>query len=132
MRLGKFALKLPNLRDGAHRHRVALTLTAILAITIAYLTLTPQSLPVVSGGDKLHHVIGFAALSLPAATLYRRALIWLLPSAIAFGGIIEIIQPYVNRQGEWADFGADAIGAILGVSLGLFLRYIFRNRFTSG
>ena len=44
---------------------------------------------------------------------------------------MEIIQPYVNRNGEWGDFLADAIGALLGVSIGLLLQYIFRERFAA-
>ena len=86
---------------------------------------------ILTSSDKLDHLVGFAALLLPAALLYRHALYWLLPCAIAFGGIIEIIQPYVNRNGEWGDFWADAIGALLGVSIGLLLRYIFRERFAA-
>ena len=67
----------------------------------------------------------------PAALLYRHALYWLLPSAIGFGGAIELIQPYVNRKGEWGDFWADAIGAVIGVMIGLFLRYVFKKFFVA-
>lgn len=80
------------------------------------------------GNDKIHHLIGFAALLLPCAFLYRRALYYILPGAILFGGLIELLQPYVNRNGEWADFYADATGAMLGVAVALLLRYIFRTR----
>jgi VanZ family protein len=86
----------------------------------------PRSVP---GSDKLHHLIGFAALTLPCAVLWPRALIWLLPAAMLFGGAIEIIQPGIGRNGEWADFYADVAGATLGVGTGLMLRYIFRSRF---
>ena len=65
---------------------------------------------------------------IPGAVLYRHALYWLIPSVIAFGGAIELIQPYVNRQGEWADFWADTTGALLGVGIGLLLRFVFRDR----
>lgn len=109
-------------------HKTALILSAALALVIAYLTLTPAPNLTLAGSDKLHHLLGFAALLLLGALLYRHALYWLLPCAIAFGGVIEILQPYVNRNGEWLDFWADATGALLGVGLGLVLRYIFRDR----
>jgi len=64
----------------------------------------------------------------PAASLYRRALIWLLPLIIVFGGAIELIQPYVNRQGEWQDFLADAIGALIGVAIGLVAQSVYLDR----
>lgn len=37
------------------------------------------------------------------------------------GGLIEIIQPFVCRSGEWLDFLADVIGAALGTIIGLTL-----------
>ena len=33
-------------------------------------------------------------------------------------GMIEVVQPFVGRGAEWADFGANIIGAILGAGLG--------------
>ena len=91
-------------------------------------TLTPlaELSPKPPGGDKLHHFIAFAALTLPTALLYARALTWLLPAAIAYGGCIEIIQPYVNRLGELGDFVADSLGAIFGAVLGLSLQFAFK------
>jgi len=105
----------------------SLALTAILATVIALATLTPlaELAPKPPGGDKFHHFVAFAALTLPTALLYPRALIWLLPTAIAYGGCLELIQPYVNRWGEWGDFVADSLGAILGVVLGLSLRFAY-------
>ena len=39
-----------------------------------------------------------------------------------FGGVIEIIQPYVNRNGEWLDFFVNTIGVILGFFVGIVTR----------
>ena len=117
------------LKNSRRNHQIAIGLTACLALVIGYFTLTPMPNLSLAGSDKAHHVIAFAALAMPVAVLYRRALAWMLPSAIAFGGLIEVIQPYVNRHGEWADFIADALGAILGVILGLILRRLFRHMF---
>jgi len=110
-------------RSKAHRRTAALFLTGILAAVIGVLTLIPMDLPVdIGGGDKLHHLIAFAALILPSAILYRRALVWLAPAVLLYGGLIELIQPTVGRQGEWLDFLADGLGVALGIALGLALR----------
>lgn len=112
-------------------HILALSLSTVLALGIGYFTVTPNPDLVLTSSDKIDHLIGFATLLLSAALLYWHALYWLLPSAIAFGGAIEVIQPYVNRKGEWGDFTADAAGAIIGTCLGLTIRYIFRRHFSS-
>lgn len=117
------------LSNKRRNHILALGLSGALAFGIGYFTLTPNPGLVLTSNDKTDHLLGFAVLLIPGALLYRRALYWLLPGAIAFGGAIEAIQPYVNRKGEWGDFWADAIGAIIGVCIGLFLRYVFRKRF---
>ena len=40
-----------------------------------------------------------------------------LPLAVAYGGLIELVQPYVNRYGEWGDFVANAMGCLIGFAL---------------
>ena len=117
------------LSNKRRNHILALGLSAVLALGIGYFTLTPNPSVGLTSSDKIDHILGFAVLLLPAALLYRHALYWLLPSVIAFGGAIELIQPYVNRKGEWGDFLADAIGAILGITIGLILRYVFKKYF---
>lgn len=116
-------------RDGQQqlRWRVALILTAALATVIAALTLFPVTIPepIAETSDKIYHVIAFAALTLPASVLIPRALIWLMPLFILFGGAIEIIQPYVGRSGEAADVVADIIGVGVGVALGFALRCLW-------
>jgi len=107
----------------ALRHSIALQVTGVLATAIAYLTLSPPTgdppgfIP-----DKAAHLIAFAALAFPTALLYARCLIWVLPAALAFGGAIELVQPYVGRQAEFADFVADVVGVGIGTILGLVLR----------
>ena len=78
-------------------------------------TLTPvETLPNVSGSDKLYHLIAFASLTLPIAIIRPNAMWIMLCLSIAFGSAIELLQPLVNRNCEIADFLADAVGAILG------------------
>ena len=104
-----------------NRAMIALGFTAIVGVMIAVLTLLPVDLPSdsFSGSDKVYHCIAFAAFTFPCAFLYRRAIRWVAPSAVIFGILIELIQPFVGRNGELADFYADALGATLGVALGL-------------
>lgn len=105
------------------RHALALTATVILGAVIAYLTLSPpQMSPPSLFSDKAYHAIAFAALIFPCALLYARSLIWVVPAALLFGGAIELIQPLVGREAEFADFVADAVGLGVGVIAGLILR----------
>ena len=104
------------------RRTVALALTGILSVTIFVFALIPQHVaPDLPGTDKQDHLLAFAALTLPCAMFYPRALIWMLPLIIAQAGLIEIVQPFVNRMREWADFVAGLKGIILGLGLGLGL-----------
>jgi len=110
---------------------IAFSLTVIVASALAYLTLMPLSVSdSIPGSDKLHHLIGFAALTLPCAVLYPSALVWLVPMAVLFGGALEVIQPFAGRHGEVLDFYADTIGVLIGTALGLSLyrHKLFRKR----
>ncbi len=112
--------------------RLSWALTALLAVTILGLTLSPpMTLPlpdtVFLRVDKLYHIAAFAALMLPAAVLNPRSLRWILPAGLALGLGIELIQPQVGRDASAFDFLADAIGLALGAALGLWLRR-FRTR----
>lgn len=112
--------------------RLSWALTALLAVTILGLTLSPPvTLPLQGLGllqvDKLYHIAAFAALVLPAALLDPRGLRWVLPAGLVLGLLIEIIQPNVGREASAFDFLADAIGLALGTALGLALRR-FRTR----
>jgi hypothetical protein len=104
------------------RRKMALTVTAVLSIAIFVLALIPMEFASpVPGTDKLHHLIAFGALTLPCAALCPRTLVWVLPAIILQAGLIELVQPYVNRLGEWADFIADLKGVAFGLGLGLIL-----------
>ena len=95
---------------------IAISLTLIFGIVIAWGTLTPlEELPPVPGTDKLQHFVAFGVFVLPVCLLMP-ARTWLIFAiAVLYGALIEIIQPYVNRYGEMGDFWADAGGAVIGV-----------------
>jgi hypothetical protein len=108
---------------------VVIWLTISLTISIAALTLIPFNVPAdAPGSDKTHHLLAFAALTLPCAVLYPKALLRVALAAAVFGAVIEVIQPYVGRQGELADFIADLFGVGIGATLGLLLNFAFGGR----
>ncbi len=43
----------------------------------------------------------------------------LAPLYITYGGVIELIQPYVNRYGEMLDFGVNTLGVVIGSIIGI-------------
>ena len=100
--------------------QAAPALTIFLALIIGYLSLSPlDDLPKAPGGDKLHHFIAYACLTFPM--MFTNAQKWpriMLP-AMAYGGAIELIQPYVNRYGEWLDFAANSAGCLIGAVVAL-------------
>lgn len=110
------------------RDILTLFLTAAIAVTIAALTLTRIDMPSMpAGSDKLHHVAAFAALAFPIAAL-RPRWIWLaVPLFAGFGGMIEVIQPFVGRAQEMADWLADLIGIALGTAAGMAAHLALRR-----
>ena len=103
---------------------IALTLITLGIITT--LSLWPlDALPSVPGSDKTHHFIAYAALMFPTAL--RKPQHWQAISLlfIAYSGMIELLQPYVNRYGEWLDMAANATGVICGLFIAELLIYIF-------
>lgn len=101
----------------------ALIATSVLVIATAFATLMPSSRIVnAPGSDKLHHVLAFAILALPLAVARPR---WIPVTGLllaVYGGLIEIIQPWVGRSRDLADWQADLAGILLGSLLGLALR----------
>ena len=103
---------LPNLRTGV-------VLTGLFVVIICLGTLTPLPKMVdVSGTDKLHHFLAFAALTYPLTVASQRFWLPIIIFGLSFGASIEIIQPYLNRFGDIGDFTADSVGVIIGFLLG--------------
>lgn len=96
------------------RHWAGLTL-AILAVITVFSLWPMAELPAVPGGDKLHHLVAYAVLMLPVAL--RKPLHWRMIGLffVIWSGAIELLQPYVNRYGEWFDLLANTAGVLCGV-----------------
>lgn len=105
-----------------------LSLSILAAITV--LSLIPLSeLPEFPGSDKTHHLLAYGLLMLPVALKRPRYWpLWLVFFA-AWSGVIELVQPYVNRYGEWLDLLANIVGLLLGVVVAYGLHF-YQSRLT--
>ena len=105
------------------------TSTLAMLVAIAFFSLWPlEQLPAFPGTDKTHHVIAYAMLMLPTALFRPKN--WVLYGGlfIAFSGAIELIQPYINRYGEWADMIANTVGVMGGILLASLIKLLFSVR----
>ena len=103
---------------------IIFTLFILLVITI--LSLWPlEELPSIPGTDKTHHLIAYAILMLPTAL--RKPDRWILLGLffIAYSGAIELLQPYVNRYGEWLDMLANTAGVVCGLIISEIVNFFF-------
>jgi len=103
---------------------IAFTLFTLAAITT--LSLWPlEKLPSVPGTDKTHHLIAYAVLMFPTAL--RKPDKWIMFGLlfIAYSGAIELLQPYVNRYGEWLDMAANAMGVVCGLTIAELINRFF-------
>jgi drug/metabolite transporter (DMT)-like permease len=103
-------------------------LSICILLMITTLSLWPiDYLPSAPGSDKTHHLIAYAALVFPTALRKPNRWMWLVVFFIFFSGLIELVQPYVNRYGEWADMLANTVGVVCGVVLATGIK-IFNER----
>jgi VanZ family protein len=71
--------------------------------------------------DKWAHFLAFAFLAVWFAGQYRRRSYWRVAAGlVGFGILIELCQRLVGyRSAEWLDIGADVVGVVLGLLIGL-------------
>ena len=100
--------------------------TIFLLLVIAFLSLYPlPKLPEFQGTVKTYHLVDYFLLELPSGLKKPNKWVLFIFFFIIFGGVIEMIQPYVNRYGEWWDFFANTIGVIYGFFVGVILNNKF-------
>ena len=98
-------------------------ISCLLLAIITLLSLAPlPELPGPPKADKVHHLIAYAALCFPVAARGGAKWLYILPFFIAWGGMIELIQPYTNRHAEWLDFAANSFGVGIGALSGVLAR----------
>ncbi|HFS85046.1 MAG TPA: VanZ family protein [Epsilonproteobacteria bacterium] len=104
--------------------RYWIILTSINLVLITLLSLSPlPELPEVPGTDKTHHFIAYAVLMFPTALTRPRYWQEIALLFILYSGLIELIQPYVNRYGEWLDLLANTTGILLAIVLAAIFRF---------
>lgn len=88
----------------------------LVCALVAALSLTPGSaLPDLSIGDKVEHVLAYAALGLLGVATARRSAMLTILGLVLFGIALEFLQTFSpGRSPEIGDALADAIGACLG------------------
>lgn len=109
-------------------------ITFLLAFAIVLLSLLPVpdvrmtvEVPLM---DKWAHMVMYGVLTLVIWLEYirvhrqmrgRRLLLLAFLAPIAMGGALELMQAYLTtcRSGEWLDFVANSIGAVVGAGCGL-------------
>ena len=96
---------LRNILATVSHHWLPLTVSLLVLVTALSLWPLPH-LPEVPGSDKTHHLIAYAALAFPVALRSPNRWLFIVMAIMLYGGMIELVQPFVNRYGEWMDFFA--------------------------
>ncbi len=91
-------------------------MAVFLSVFVYYLCITPsENLPEV--GDKLAHILAFAALSF-CWFWYAKVNLKVVVGLILFGVLIELSQALLPldfyRSGDWKDVAADTLGILPG------------------
>jgi len=103
------------------RYWLPITIFNLFIITL--LSLTPlDELPPVPGTDKIHHFIAYGVLIFPTALKRPHRWILLAVGFVLYSGMIELVQPFVNRYSDWMDMAANSAGIIVGIILAIFIR----------
>ena len=102
--------------------RVGLSATLLVSLAICVGTLTSfLHSNHFLGDDKLHHVVAFFCFVLPMILVSPKYWRVMITYSLIFGGLIELIQPYVNKVGDPMDLLANTIGTGLGIVIGSIL-----------
>jgi VanZ family protein len=91
----------------------------VILIVWGELTPQPPQLGDVFGQDKLQHFTAYFGLASMATMVLglKPRLGWSILGVILFGGALEILQAYVGRDSEIADFVANSLGALTGLGV---------------
>lgn len=110
--------------SGIIKYWVSITVCA--SIVIILFSLYPEAqLKDFSSNDKLRHVTAYCLLFFPIAVSQPRNWILIGFCIIAVSGVIEMVQPMVNRHAEWHDVVANFLGVFWGAMAGVYTRALY-------
>jgi len=99
--------------------------TLIVLLLITFFSLYPlKQAAIFPSNDKILHLIAYAALSICLGLRKPEKYILILIFFSIYSGLIEIIQPYVNRFMEVEDFIFNNVGLIVGFVFGVIIKKI--------
>ena len=99
-------------------------LTLMILAAIFLLSLWPlDKLPSIPVTDKSHHILAYAILMFPTALRKPDGWVTIGLLFIIYSGAIELLQPYVNRYGDWLDMAANTTGIVCGLIIGKLVKY---------
>jgi VanZ family protein len=111
----------PVLRPELRYRKLWFFVGLVLVAIITVLSLIPShDLPDVHMSDKVEHTLAYVALGFWfGCVVVRRDLIWLGLVLVAFGGLIELLQGWMElgRQADIKDLWADVLGVAVGLVL---------------
>ena len=99
---------------------------ALVAVLLGVGAFLPSRIvgDLISGAGQLQHAIGLGLIGFLVVVALPS---WWIPFsvvALVAGGLVEIVQPFFGRGGQWSDFGANTVGLLVGVSAALLLRRV--------
>jgi len=96
-------------------------MTVVLVLIVTVLALAPSSFVRPAGWDKLYHALAFACLAFPLSLVRPKLAVWVFLGLMAYGGVIELIQPHFRHEAHWDDLLANGIGAAAGAMAARYL-----------
>ncbi|WP_312938309.1 VanZ family protein [Stutzerimonas nitrititolerans] len=96
-----------------------------VAVVILYAGLKPEPVPqAFDQQDKLHHLLGFAALAFSMRLAFPRLrLLWVIVLCLALAVLVEVGQSYYpHRVASIADMVANALGVAVGCGCSVVAR----------
>jgi len=99
----------------------------MLAVVTVFSLIPLPTLPEMPGNDKTHHLVSYAFVVFPIALHKPKYWLFFVVGIAVWSGAIELIQPFVNRYGEWLDLLANVAGLFIGCAIGLLVQTILRE-----
>ena len=96
---------------------------ALAVVAWGELRSNPQDFPELIAWDKAQHFTAYFGLAFLATLGWGRVIRarFILAGVLAAGGALEVLQGQIGRDAEWADMGANTLGAVMGLGLGFLL-----------